>query len=152
MSLEETAAPETYELHFTVQPGDIDMLGHVNNIVYLRWVQDIAIAHWGARAPREDQDALYWVVTRHEIDYKRSAMPGDTIRARTWIGKASRFAFERHTEILRASDGKLLVKALTLWCPMSRATNKPVDVRPEVRALFSVGMLDEVSPAAATGR
>ena len=141
MSSGEAAIPETFEMHLAVQSGDIDILGHVNNIVYLRWVQDIAIAHWRARAPQEDQNALYWVVTRHEIDYKRSAMPGESILARTWIGKASRFAFERHTEILRAADGKLLVKALTLWCPMSRTTNKPVDVRPEVRALFAVGPL-----------
>ena len=129
---------EKYELRIAVRPEDIDVLGHVNNTVYLRWVQDVAVAHWSAFAPSEDQESLYWVVIRHEIDYKRSAMPQDLIIARTWVGNASRFAFERHTELLRASDGKLLAKALTLWCPMSRETHKAVDVRQEVRDRFAV--------------
>ena len=128
----------SFELQLTVQPADIDGLGHVNNLVYLRWVQDIAVAHWRSAAPAEDQAKLYWVVVRHEIDYKQSAKPGDEIRVRTWVGSASRIKFERHTEIKRASDGVLLAKALTVWCPMDRATGRPAAVSPQVRAVFSV--------------
>lgn len=130
---------EPYEIIIPVQDADIDQLDHVNNIVYLRWVQDVAVAHWSATAPEEAQRDLFWVVMRHEIDYKRSAMRGDVIIARTWVGAASRISFERHTEILRASDRALLAKALTLWCPMSSATRRPVDVSEDVREKFSIG-------------
>jgi acyl-CoA thioester hydrolase len=129
--------PERYELTFPVAAGDIDELGHVNNTVYVRWVQDIAIAHWRASAPAEAQAALVWVVARHEIDYKHPALPGDEIRARTWVGPASRLAFERNTEILRARDGRLLAKARTIWVPLDPRTGRPVEVGPEVRERFS---------------
>jgi acyl-CoA thioester hydrolase len=122
-----------------VEPADIDGLGHVNNVVYLRWVQDIAIAHWRAAAPAADQAKLLWIVVRHEIDYKQAARLGDTIRARTWVGAATRIKFERHTELRRASDGVLLAKARTVWCPIDAVTGKLASVSAEVRAAFSAG-------------
>jgi len=127
-----------YELSLDVLPEDIDQLNHVNNVVYLRWVQEAAIAHWTAKAPREAQEALFWVVVRHEIDYKRPALPGDAIIARTWVGPASQRTFERNTEILRAGDRTLLARARTLWCPMDLRTGRPTHVSDEVRAAFSV--------------
>lgn len=131
-----TAPP--FELRVRVQDGDIDELGHVNNLVYLRWVQDVAVAHWTAAADPEDQASLYWVIRRHEIDYRRPALRGDDVRLRTWVGTASRRVFERHTEILHAGTGRLLARALTFWVPMDRLHHRPTDVRPAVRARFSV--------------
>jgi len=140
------AVPERYEHTFPVEPGDIDELGHVNNTVYVRWVQDIAVAHWRASAPAEAQAALVWVVARHEIDYKASALPGDEIRAVTWVGPASRLAFERNTEMYRAKDGRLLARARTIWVPLDPATGRPVDVSAAVRERFSVpGALERSS-------
>jgi acyl-CoA thioester hydrolase len=132
-----TSAP--FELRVRVAAADIDQLGHVSNIVYLRWVQEAAIAHWQAIAPAAAQSDLFWVVVRHEIDYKRPALPQDEIIVSTWIGGADRLKFERHTEILRASDRHLLAKALTLWCPMDVHTRRPTDVSAEIRSLFSSG-------------
>lgn len=129
--------PERFTLTVKVQPEDIDMQGHVNNIVYLRWVQDAAVAHWGAIAPQHEQEKLIWVVRRHEIDYKKPAMQGDTILLQTWIGSASRLAFDRHTAMLRASDLRLLALARTVWCPIDRNSGKPTDVSPEIRSLFA---------------
>lgn len=130
--------PDVYELPVEIAAADIDQLGHVNNVTYLRWVQDVAIAHWTAAAEPEDQAQLFWVVVRHEIDYLRAAMPGDAVVARTWVGEASRIKFNRHTEIVRASDGVVLARALTVWCPMDRATGRPAMVRDAVRERFSV--------------
>jgi acyl-CoA thioester hydrolase len=132
------AAGDRFEIRLKVVPADIDQLGHVNNIVYLRWVQEAAVAHWRAVAPPADQEALFWVVVRHEIDYKRPALPGDEVAAYTWVGAATRRTFERHTELVRVSDGRLLAKAVTLWCPMDAKTGRPTDVSDEVRRLFSV--------------
>jgi acyl-CoA thioester hydrolase len=130
-------AREIYELAIAVEPGDIDQLGHVNNVTYLRWVQDAAVAHWTSVASAADQAGLFWVVVRHEIDYKRPAVLGDRVIARTWVGKASRIRFERHTEILCAGDHVVLARALTVWCPMDAQTRKPAAVSAEVRARFS---------------
>jgi acyl-CoA thioester hydrolase len=132
------ADADRYELHITVQPDDIDQLGHVNNVVYLRWVQDAAVAHWRAAADPGDQARLFWVVVRHEIDYKRPAFLEDEIVAATWVGAAHGRDFERFTEVRRASDGRVLAVARTLWCPMDRATGRPTDVSEAVRARFSV--------------
>ena len=130
--------PEAFDLHLVVAPGDIDELGHVNNVIYLGWVQDAAIAHWSAAATVEQQAEVAWVALRHEIDYKHPAMPGDAIIARTWVGTAEANKFERHTEILRAADHKVLARARTVWCPINRATGRLTRVSDEVRARFSV--------------
>ena len=130
-------AVDPFELVLAVEAADIDELGHVNNVTYLRWVQDAAVAHWRAAAPPADQARLLWVVLRHEIDYKQAAYAGEKLIARTWVGNATRLRFERHTEILRAADRTLLAKALTVWCPIDAHTGRPTAVSLEVRESFS---------------
>ena len=130
-----TIAP--FELAITVRPSDIDELGHVNNVVYLRWVQDAAVAHWRSAATAAQQEAVLWVVVRHEIDYKHPARLGDAIVARTWVGAEVRSTFERHTEILRAGDHRLLARTRTLWCPVDPQTLRPMHVDGDVRERFS---------------
>jgi acyl-CoA thioester hydrolase len=127
---------EPFEIAVQICPDDVDGMGHVNNIVYVRWIQEVALAHWFAVAPAEAQAAMTWVVLRHEIDYLRAARPGDAVRARTWIGQAQAIRYERQTEIVRA-DGTVLARARTLWCPVDAATGRPRRVPPEVRAAFS---------------
>jgi len=100
-----------FEISVSVMPGDIDEQNHVNNTVYLRWVQEVATAHWQAIASGEAQGGIGWVVLRHEIDYKAPACLGDDVVLRTWVGKATRLTFERFTEIRRSSDGQLLSAA-----------------------------------------
>lgn len=126
-----------FEVTVPVLPGDVDELGHVNNTVYLRWVQDVAAAHWQALASVESQAQVVWVVVRHEIDYKAPALPGDEVLLRTWVGEATRIRFERHTQIVHATRKQLLAQARTLWCPISTKTGKPHRVSDELRAQFS---------------
>jgi len=128
-----------FELPIDVHPDDIDRLGHVNNVVYLRWIQDAAIAHWRVLATPAQQSEVAWVVVRHEIDYKRPVRLGDGVVARTWVGLASRNTFERHTEILRTSDRKMVAQARTLWCPVDPATGRPAQVSADIRDRFSTG-------------
>ncbi len=127
-----------FEVAIAIAPSDIDGLGHVNNVTYVRWVQEAAVAHWTTTAPAADQEKLLWIVLRHEIDYKLPARPGDRIIARTWVGSATRLRFERHTEILRAGDRTLLAKAVTVWCPVDAQTLRPTAVSAALRASFSV--------------
>ncbi len=129
---------DPFELTIRVEPSDIDQLGHVNNVVYLRWVQDVAVAHWMATTTEAQQRDVLWVVVRHEIDYKHAARMGDGIIARTWVGKLRRATFERHTEILRAGDRRLLARTRTLWCPIDPRTGRAMQVPDEIRQAFSV--------------
>jgi acyl-CoA thioester hydrolase len=120
-----------------VQPADIDEQNHVNNTVYLRWVQDVATAHWKSLASAEAQSAIGWVVLRHEIDYRTPACLDDELILRTWVGGASRLKFERFTEIRREIDNDVLSQARTLWVPIDVRTGKPTRVSADVRARFS---------------
>lgn len=126
----------TFEKPFTAAPGDIDELGHVNNAVWVRWIQDVATAHWHAAAPDAHRRAYVWVVVRHEIDYLRAAGPGETVTARTWVGEAPKGArFDRHVEFAGA-DGKVRVRAKTTWAILDRTTGRPLRVPAEVAASF----------------
>ena len=131
------AHPSPFEITIAVQPADIDRQNHVNNTVYVRWIQEIATAHWNFLAPVPARDEIGWVVLRHEIDYKSPAGLGDGIVLRTWVGKATRVTFERFVEVLRQSDRKVLAAARTLWVPINPRTAKPTRVPPEIRARFS---------------
>jgi acyl-CoA thioester hydrolase len=135
-----TATP--YELTLTVDDADLDERAHVNNVVYVRWVQDAAAAHWAALAPHGAREETAWVALRHEIDYHSPAVLGDQIVVRTWVGVAHGLSFERFTEIRRKGDGRLLASARTLWCPVDARTGKPHRVSAEVRARCSVPASD----------
>lgn len=136
-----------FELPITVQPGDIDDLGHVNNVVYLRWVQDVAKSHWQTRAAAEDVDRLGWVVTRHELDYKAAAFLGDALIARTWIGEAAPLSCERFVEISRPSDSRILARARSIWVPVDRASGRPRRIGPAVlEPLRRSSVLQDNSP------
>ena len=130
---------ERFTVAFDVTPADIDDMGHVNNVVYVRWVQDAATAHWLALSTEEQRRALGWVALRHEIDYRHPARPGDAIVAETWVGLADALRFERFVEIRRSADGRLLAHSRTLWCAVSRETGRPVRVGADVRRAFSRG-------------
>jgi acyl-CoA thioester hydrolase len=129
-------AKAVFELTFTAAPEHIDELGHVNNAVWVQWVQQVAVAHWGSAAQQVHKDAYLWVVVRHEIDYLRPAHEGDVITARTWVGDAPQGArFDRLVEFTGA-DGKIRVRAKTQWAIIDKALGRPIRVPPEVVAPF----------------
>ena len=140
MSLSDTTDPSTerFDLPIIVEQSDIDVLGHVNNTVYLHWVQEAAVAHWTAAATEEQYNAVIWVVVRHEIDYLASVKLGDAVTARTWVGSTVKNYFERYTEIFRDTDGKILARVRTLWCPLDKKSGRPTRVGEDIRARFSV--------------
>lgn len=120
---------------FRVTPDDIDAQGHVNNVAYLRWIQDIAVAHWLNAASDEMQAKFSWVVIRHEIDYKKQAFDGESVTATTWVGEWTRVTCERFTEIRRGND--LLVRSRTLWCMLDRTTQKPARIDRDLIGRFA---------------
>jgi len=126
----------TFELAFTALPEHIDELGHVNNAVWVQWIQHIAVAHWHSVADAAHDEAYFWVVTRHEIDYLRAAFEGDRVVGKTWVGDAPKGArFDRHVEFT-GNDGRTCVRARTSWAIIDRASSRPIRVPPEVIAPF----------------
>ncbi len=112
-----------FETQITVNKTHIDELQHVNNVVYLQWVQDIANAHWNHLKEGYDTSEFVWVVLRHELDYKGQAILGDKIEAKTWVGETSGMKSIRHVEFYKG--GKLLVQAKTFWCLVDSKTLRP---------------------------
>jgi acyl-CoA thioester hydrolase len=129
---------ERFEQPITILPEDIDFFDHVNNVVYLRWVQEVSTSHWYSAATDAQKETIGWVVVRHEIDYLNSAKLGDEIIGRTWVGTAQKNYFERFVEILRAGDLKVLARARSLWCPIDLKSRRPTRVGADVYERFSV--------------
>lgn len=127
-----------FELPIEPQAGDIDELGHVNNAVYVRWIQDVATAHWRATARTQDVDRYVWVVTRHEIDYRRASNLGEALTARTWVGEPQGARFDRFVEIV-GPDGGVRVSARTVWALVELSSMRPIRIQREVAAPFLGG-------------
>ena len=125
-----------FEQVFTATAGDIDELGHVNNAVWVRWIQDVATAHWRAAADPAHVDAYIWVVTRHEIDYLRPLLEGESVTARTWVAEPPRGARFDRLMAFTGADGEDHVRARTTWAMIDKATGRPARVPREVVETF----------------
>ncbi len=125
-----------FSLSITAHKNDIDELGHVNNVVYVRWVQEVAAAHWDSLASSEIKQKYVWVVLRHEIDYLSAAFENDTVTATTWVGESNGARSERFVQITHGKTGKLIAKAKTTWCMLDGATMRPKRVDEEVVRLL----------------
>jgi len=126
----------THSYTFKVQPGDIDQLNHVNNVVYVQWIQDAAVNHWKSVAPDEIQKSFVWVIVRHEIDYRHPAKLNDELLIKTWVLKAQGVSSVRQVQIFRKEDMKLLVESKTTWCMVDVKSQRPARITPEVKNLF----------------
>ena len=123
-----------FELPLTPAAADIDDNGHVNNVVYLRWAQDVATAHWRARVPDGLAARWAWVVARHEIDYRRPLHLGESAVARTWVGEPQGARFDRFVAI-EGPDG-LCAQARSQWVLLDAASRRPSRIRPELLQPF----------------
>jgi acyl-CoA thioester hydrolase len=127
---------QVFRQSFTPDPADFDENGHVNNVVYLRWVQEIAIGHWRSRAPADDQARWVWVVLRHEIDYRRAIVPGETAHARTWVGERRGPRFDRFVRI-DGPDGEMAAQTRSEWVLIDAATRRPARIPEWMETMFA---------------
>ncbi len=122
---------------FTAGPEHIDVLGHVNNAVWVQWMEAIATSHWESLAQAEWQAAYAWVVTRHEIDYRGNITEGESVTAETFVPDPPRGArFDRRVDF-RNSAGKVIVSARTQWVLIAIASARIQRVPAEMAALFA---------------
>ena len=127
----------TFELILRVGPTDIDELGHLNNVRYVQWVQDVAVAHsasvgldWAAY---EKMRGVF-VLRRHEADYLRSILDGAELRARTWLGNKRGVQVDRYIEFFESDS--LVFKSLTRWVYIDLDARRPARIPPAVLEAF----------------
>ncbi len=126
----------SFTKQITALPDHIDVLGHVNNAVWVQWMEQVSVEHWERDADPAHVDAYIWVVTRHEIDYRGNVTQGETVTARTWIPEPPRGArFDRLIEFT-GPDGKVKVAAKSTWAIIDKATGRILRVPTDVAANF----------------
>jgi len=121
-------------LHPMTVPGEvIDENGHVNNVAYVQWMQDVAILHFTALggAGMMDQHAASWVARSHRIEYLRPAFAGDELLVKTWIAGIERVKSLRRYEF--AKDGMVLAKGETDWVFVDTKTGRPKRIPEEMK-------------------
>ncbi|MEQ1688590.1 MAG: acyl-CoA thioesterase [Sphingopyxis sp.] len=132
-----TIPAHAFILRFVAEPETIDELGHVNNAVWVQWIQAVATAHWAAKASDVEQAAYIWVVVRHEIDYHRPLGLEQSVTAHSWVAHAAQGAkFDRHI-VFVGDDGKRHVTALTTWALVDKASGRPQRVPTAMVATFA---------------
>lgn len=138
-----------FTIRVRVEAPDLDELEHANNQVYLRWVQEAAVAHSEAvglgMAEYRRRGAVF-VVMRHEIDYLRPALPGDELDVGTRVCAAGPATAERYTTIHRVSGGELLARAMTRWAFVDLRSRRPARIPEDVRALFPIEPAEPAPP------
>jgi len=127
----------TLEKEIIVSKNDLDELNHVNNVIYIHWVQEIAKNHWKSLVSSEIIKNYYWVLLEHQIKYLHPAFLGDKIILKTYIEKTEVVKSNRIVEIYNTDTNKLLVTSKTIWCLINAKTKKPNRITDEIREAFS---------------
>lgn len=135
------AISSTYSKPFLVPKTAIDENGHVNNVAYVQWMQEIAVEHYASIGGVEAQgpDAT-WVIREHRIEYLLPAFAGEEIEIRTWVENLRRVRSLRKYEFVRKSDGKTLVKGETDWVFVNAKTGRPLPIPEKVSHVFLVSL------------
>lgn len=133
--------PAIYLHRHRVSPEDVDRQGHVNNLSYLRWMQDAAVAHSAAQGwntARYLESGASWVVRSHTIEYLQPSFADESIVVATWVDSFRRIRSLRKYRILREADRALLARAETLWAFVALPSHAPRALPPELVTSFEV--------------
>jgi acyl-CoA thioester hydrolase len=134
--------PTIFTKTITIPASAIDENGHVNNVTYVQWMQDIAVEHYATAGgvAAQGQNAT-WVVREHKVEYLRPAFAGQEIEIRTWVEDARRVRSLRKYEFVRVSDSSLLVRGETDWVFVDASTGRPLPIPETVVSLLSPHIL-----------
>jgi acyl-CoA thioester hydrolase len=126
-----------YKKNIAIPKSAIDENGHVNNVTYVQWMQDIAVEHYSSIGGIEAQGAdSTWVVREHRVEYLLPAFLGEEVEIRTWVENIRKVRSLRMYEFVRKSDGKILVKGETDWVFVDVKSGKPVIIPDVVTGVF----------------
>ena len=134
--------PHLFTRTFAVPEDAIDELGHVSNLKYIAWIQEIAIQHSAAQGwpvERYLQSGAVWVVRSHFITYIRPAFAGESITLQTWVAEIKQRSSLRKYLVLRTTDQKVMVEAETNWVYVDRQSGRPLRIPDDLRTAFDFG-------------
>lgn len=132
--------PQIYQYHITVPLHAVDINGHVNNLEYLKWMQEAAVSHsdiQGCTKATIDAKAT-WVVRTHHVEYLRPAFAGDHLVVLTWVSDVRRVKSLRRYKIIRMDDAAVLVEGKTDWVFVDARTGRLRSIPPDVMAVFEL--------------
>ncbi len=135
----------TFQLDITVQANHLDEINHVNNVVYLRWVQDVSEAHWRSVATPEMLENYFWVAIRHELDYKNQSYLDENLVLKTHLIEYGGVRSKRVVKIYKKDTNQLVMQSLTTWILMATATKKPIRIPNNMMELFPLGLISSES-------
>jgi len=130
------SAKNRFSTIIKVQQEHLDNVNHVNNVIYVQWMQDIASMHWEATAPQRLIEEILWMIKRHEIDYYNQAFLNDELLMTTWTGEFTNVTWKRYYEITRPSDNKKIISAASVWITLDRKTQRPRRIDEALTSLF----------------
>tara|TARA_B100000029_G_scaffold394897_1_gene392584 strand:+ start:336 stop:728 length:393 start_codon:yes stop_codon:yes gene_type:complete len=125
------------EKEITISKNDLDELNHVNNIVYVNWILEIAKTHWEKLVSTEILTNYHWVLLEHQIKYLHPALLNDKIIIKTYIENSEKIKSSRIVEIYNKDSAILLVNSRTIWCLMNSKSRKPSRITDEIKEAFS---------------
>lgn len=125
-----------YKKEIEVTKEHIDELNHVNNVVYVKWIQDISREHWCDVLEPGLSRTYIWVVVNHFVEYKRPSLLGDTLIAETYIQNLEGSTSNRVVEFRNAKTNKIVVQAVTKWCLLDSDTKRPLRIPQEIMDLL----------------
>jgi len=131
-----TATAEKFSYKIKIKESDIDEYCHVNNVVYLRWIQEVSMAQWYEVTSPELRALYALVIVRHEINYLSPAILSDEIIAYSWAGGYQGAKFERHVQLCQARTGKVIAEAKTTWCLLDAKKLRPKRIEQDVLAIL----------------
>jgi len=134
---------------FAVPSSAIDEYGHVNNVMYVQWMQDAAIRHVRSITDFTSADNRGWSAREHRIEYLLPAFEGEQIEVRTWVAEVKRVRIIRRYEFRRKPDDTLIARGSTQWIYVELSSGRPLPIPAEVLSLFPV-MADSTDAAAAS--
>ena len=126
-----------FEYEIKVMPHHLDQQQHVNNVMYVQLMQEIADKHWESVPLLGIEEGIVWVVRRHEIDYLNEAFLNDRLLLRTWTGENTSVTWNRYCEIVRLSDQKKIIASKSIWVLLDKHTGKPKKIDPQILMRFS---------------
>ena len=128
---------QIFQKDIIVSKADLDQLNHVNNVRYVKWVQDVAEAHWLQNATTEILEHFIWVLVKHTIDYKGQAFLDDKILVNTFVTSSHGVTSIRKVEMYNQTTNKLIITSETKWCLLNAKTQRPTRITQEIVKLFN---------------
>ena len=128
---------QIFEKLIIVRQDDLDELNHVNNVRYVKWVNDVAKEHWFQNVTDDISKDYFWVLLNHNIEYKNPAILNDVVMLKTYVIKAEGVTSTRVVEMFNSKTNKLLIKSETNWCLISSKTQRPTRINSDIANLFN---------------